>query len=358
MNKRNKMLLGGIAAGAVVAGVGGAALAVVAGRRALRLYGDWRGRHSEDLRGQTVLITGSSRGLGLALAEEFARHGCKLVLCARHEQDLSRAGQRVRDLGVEVVTVTCDVSKPEQVEHLVKSARQRFGHIDILVNNAGTISVGPLESFGIDDFREAMDVIFWGAVHSTLAVLPAMTARGQGRIVNITSIGGRVSVPHLLPYNCAKFATMGFSEGLHAEVRKFGVRVLTVVPGLMRTGSHLHAQFTGNHEREYGWFALSGTNPLLSVAAERAARQIVDATRRNRAELVIGAPARALMYAHAAAPGLVTEALALVNQLLPRSDGGRIKKKGYESETVLTRSPLTELGRRAARRFNQMEEPA
>lgn len=352
------MLLGGIAAGAVVAGVGGTALAVAAGRRALRLYGEWRGRHSDDLRGQTVLITGSSRGLGLALAEEFAGHGCKLVLCARHEQDLARAGERVRDLGAEVVTIVCDVSKPEQVEKLISSARQRFGNIDILVNNAGVMSVGPLENFSVDDFREAMDVMFWGAVYPTLAVLPAMTARGHGRIVNIASIGGRVSVPHLLPYNCAKFALMGFSEGLHAETRKFGIRVLTVVPGLMRTGSHLHAQFTGNHEREYGWFALSGTNPLLSVSAERAARQIVDGVRGNRAEVVIGVPARALMYAHAAAPGLVTEALALVDQLLPRSEGGKLKKKGHESESVLTRSPLTELGRRAARRFNQVEEPA
>ncbi|HLW51920.1 MAG TPA: SDR family NAD(P)-dependent oxidoreductase [Candidatus Angelobacter sp.] len=358
MNRRNTVILGGVAAGAVAAGIGGAALAFLAARRALRLYGEWSGRHGEDLRGQTVLITGSSRGLGLALAEEFARHKCKLVLCARNEAELARARRRIEEIGAEVIAVICDVSRPEQVEHLINSARQHFGRIDILVNNAGIISVGPLESFGVDDFREAMDVIFWGSVRPTLAVLPAMAESGRGRIVNITSIGGRVSVPHLLPYNCAKFATVGFSEGLHAEVRKFGVRVLTVVPGLIRTGSHLHAQFVGSHEREYGWFSLGSTNPFLSMAAERAARQIVNAVRRNRTELVLGIPARVLMYAHAAAPGLVTEAMALVNRLLPQADGGKLKKKGHESETVLRRSPLTHLGRRAARKFNQMEEPA
>lgn len=358
MNNRNKMILGGIAAGAAIAGVAGAAFTVIAAKRSLRLYGEWRTRHGDDLRGQTVLITGGSRGLGLALAEEFARHGCNLVLCARDEGELSRARRQVEELGSQVAAIVCDVSKPEQVESLIAQAKSQFGHIDILVNNAGVISVGPLESFGIEDFREAMNVIFWGAIHPTLAVLPGMVGRGRGRIINITSIGGKISVPHLLPYNCAKFATVGFSEGLHAEVRKFGIRVLTVVPGLMRTGSHLHAQFTGNHEREYGWFALSGTNPILSVSAERAARRIVQAARRNRAEIVIGWAAQALMYAQAAAPGLVSEALALVNQALPGNNGRRLKKPGHESETALTRSPLTALGRQAARKFNQVREPA
>jgi short-subunit dehydrogenase len=358
MNKRNKMILGGIAAGAAVTGIAGAVVAGLAAKRGLRLYSQWRSRRGDNLRGQTVLITGSSRGLGLALAEEFARHGCNLVLCSRQERELATAKQRVEALGGKAAAVTCDVSRPEQVENLIAVARREFGRVDILLNNAGVISVGPLASFGVEDFREAMEVIFWGAVYPTLAVLPAMVASGRGRIINITSIGGKVSVPHLLPYNCAKFAMVGFSEGLHAELRKFGIRVLTVVPGLMRTGSHLHAQFKGDHGREYGWFALSGTNPLLSVSAERAARQIVDAARHNRAEIVVGWPAQALLYAHAAAPGLVSTALGLVNQLLPSDNGQRLKKKGHESETVLTRSPLTELGRRAARRLNQMEEPA
>jgi short-subunit dehydrogenase len=204
-----------------------------------------------------------------------------------------------------------------------------------------------------------MDVIFWGTVNPTLAVLPAMIERGRGRIVNITSVGGKVSMPHLLPYSCAKFATVGFSEGLHAELGRFGIRVLTVVPGLMRTGSHLHAQFKGKHEHEYGWFALIATSPLLSMAVERAARKIVAATRRNQAELVIGWQARALMRGHSFSPGLTARALALVNRLLPQAQDGQVlAKKGRESESALTRSPLTALGRRAAQRFNQTEEIA
>ncbi len=359
MRTRNKVILGGFTAGALVAGAAAGLGAVLAGRRAFSLLQEVRRMHGDDLRGQAVLITGSSRGLGLALAEEFARHGCKLILCARNERELLRARQRVEKLGAEVHVMTCDVSKPEQVEHLITSARQHFGRIDILVNNAGTISVGPLLSLTPEDFREAMDVIFWGTVNPTLAVLPAMIEHGRGRIVNITSVGGKVSMPHMLPYSCAKFATVGFSEGLHAELGRFGIHVLTVVPGLMRTGSHLHAQFKGKHEHEYSWFALSGTSPLLSMSVERAARKIVEATRRNQAELVLSWQARALIRGHSVSPGLAARALALVNRLLPEAQDGQVlKKKGLESESAVTRSALTALGRRAARRYNQTEEIA
>lgn len=371
MKTRNKVILGGLGAGALIAGTAGSAAAVLLIRRALHGVARLRSGHGydsfglrwlgegEDLRGQTVLITGGSRGLGLALAEEFALQGCKVALCARNEDELARARQQVEQLGAEVCVVRCDVSKPEQVEHLIKAVRRQFGRIDILVNNAGIMSVGPLHLHGPEDFHEAMDVIFWGTVNPTLAVLPEMIEHGQGRIINITSIGGKISMPHMLPYGCAKFATVGFSEGLHAEVKRFGVRVLTVVPGLMRTGSHVNALFKGDHQREYGWFALAGTNPLLSMSAARAARRIVDAARRNRAELLLGWQAQALAHAHHISPELSAEALALVNRLLPRAPRGATgTKRGLEIGPPLTRSPLGKMGRRAARRYNQMEESA
>src|SRR5207245_167091 len=198
----------------------------------------------------------------------------------------------------------------------MQSVRQQLGPVDILVNNAGVIAVGPLLSQKLEDFQEAMDVMFWGTVHPTLAVLPQMVSTGRGKIVNVTSIGARVSVPHLVPYCCAKFAAAGFSEGLHAELKRFGIHVLTVAPGLMRTGSHLHAQFKGRHRQEFGWFALSGTNPLASISARRAARKIVDAACANRADLVISWQAKLMAELHGIAPGLMQEAMAMVNRLL------------------------------------------
>jgi short-subunit dehydrogenase len=366
MKTSSKAILGGLAAGTVVAGAAVGVGAVLAGRRLFHQARHWRehgldalGLAGENLRGQTVLITGSSRGLGLALAEEFAGHGCNLLLCARDEDELRRARDQVSRFGAEVRTVACDVGQETDVERAVGEARQQFGRIDILVNNAGVISVGPLLTQTMEDFREAMDIMFWGTVYPTLAVLPQMIERGEGRIVNVTSVGGKVSVPHLVPYCCAKFAAVAFSEGLYAELKRYGVHVLTVVPGLMRTGSHLNAQFKGKHEQEYGWFSLSGTNPLLSISVGRAARQIVNATRRKQPELIISWQAELLARTHGAFPELTLRALALANQLLPDAAGGSsVKKSGKDSQSAVTRSPLTALGERAARRYNQTGKPA
>jgi NAD(P)-dependent dehydrogenase (short-subunit alcohol dehydrogenase family) len=309
-----------------------------------------------DLRGQVVLITGSSRGLGLALARELARAGCRLVLCARDADgsSLERARQDVAALGASVLAVPCDVSDPAQVRSLVQNATERFGRIDVLINNAGIISVGPLETLTVEDFERSMGIMFWGGLYTTFEVLPQMRARRQGRIVNITSIGGKVSVPHLAAYGAAKFAAVGFSEGLRAELARDGIVVTTIVPGLMRTGSHLNALFKGQHRQEFGWFSLGATLPLTSMSAEDAARRIVTALQRGEAEVVLTWQAQLLSMVHGVMPGLTADILSLVNRALPGPGGiGQATATGHASGSAITDSPLEVLGRRAATKLNQ-----
>jgi len=306
------------------------------------------------LRGKVVFITGGSRGLGLAMAEEFARRGAQIAICARDSEELERARQTIeREAGGTVTTLVCDVSDRDQVESAVRRIQDQFGGIDVLVNNAGVIAVGPVENQTIGDFEEAMKINFWSQVYTTVAVLPEMRRRGGGRIVNITSIGGKVSVPHLLPYSCSKFAAVAFSEGLRAELGKTDIKVVTVAPGLMRTGSHLNAQFKGKHSQEFTWFSLAGNNPMISISVARAAKQIVDATVTGRAELIISWQAELLARFHGLAPGLTTEILSLVNRTLPAAGESDAKRKGQESHNAVTKSPLTALGQIAARRYNQ-----
>jgi short-subunit dehydrogenase len=143
-----------------------------------------------------------------------------------------------------------------------------------------------------------------------------MRRRGFGRIVNIASIGGEAAVPHLVPYCVGKFALVGLSDGLRAELAQEGILVTTVSPGLMRTGSHLKALFKGRHRQEYGWFASAASAPVLSVSAEHAARIIVRACERGAAKVVIGLPARALVAAERRAVG---RSVARNNMVLARS---------------------------------------
>jgi NAD(P)-dependent dehydrogenase (short-subunit alcohol dehydrogenase family) len=315
-------------------------------------YLGWRllSRREEDLVGEVVLITGGSRGLGLLLAHEFARRGCRLALCARDEDELERARVELEGRGAEVLVRRCDVSQRDEVDALVAAVHERFGRIDVLVNNASIVQVGPLESMTLEDFQQAMAVNFWGGVHATLAVLPEMRARRRGRIVNITSIGGKVAFPHLLPYDAAKFALLGFSKGLRAELARHGVSVTTIVPGFMRTGSPLHALFKGDQDKEFTWFVAGDSLPLTSMDALRAARRIVQAAARREGEVTLGWQARTLRLVHALAPGTIMSILGLANRALPTGRGRRLAR----GLALGAPGPLRRLLERQGSRTNQL----
>lgn len=346
---------------AIVGGTGVAAAGVVAGVGVgATMWALWKrfGPVAEDLRGKTVVITGGSRGLGLAMAQECARNGARVAICARDHRELQIAAEHIRRLGADVLAVTCDITDRDDVLKMVNEVRAQFGEIHVLINNAGVIQVGPIESQTIVDFQEAMDVMFWGIVYPTLAVLPEMIRRRHGYIGNITSIGGKIAMPHLIPYDSAKFAAVGFSEGLHAEVAKYGIKVTTICPGLMRTGSYLNAYFKGQNQQEFTWFALGATTPGVAMNARRAARRIVNAIRRGRSEIILTPQAKLAAMFHGLFPGLTSDILGVVNRALPSAamGEGQSRHLGKESETFVTKSPATALGRRAADEFNQWAE--
>jgi short-subunit dehydrogenase len=305
-------------------------------------------------RGKNVLVTGGSRGLGLVLARQLADAGARLAICARDPDELGRAFDDLKARGSRVVAIECDITDRDRVRELVAVTRQRLGSIDVLINNAGVIGVGPLETMRLDDFELAMKTHYWATVYSCLEVIPEMKARRDGRIINITSFGGKVAVPHMLPYVGSKFAQVGLSEGLRTELTDYGVKVTTVVPGLMRTGSHIQAEFKGRHEEEYAWFALGAGMPGLSINADRAAAQILRAAARGDAELVITLPARLAIIAHALFPNLVADLAGLVNRLVMPAPGGvgPLRVKGRDSRGKLP-DVFTTLADRAAAANNE-----
>jgi NAD(P)-dependent dehydrogenase (short-subunit alcohol dehydrogenase family) len=312
-------------------------------------------RKRYDFERRVVVITGGSRGLGLVLARRFAAEGARLALLARDPAELARAQRELTDGGATVLALRCDVRSQIDVAAAITHVVHLLGRVDVLVNNAGTIQMGPMEHMLLDDFHDAMAVHLWGPLYAILAALPHMRGQGSGRIVNIASIGGKISVPHLVPYCTSKFALVGLSEGLRHELKRHGILVTTVCPGLMRTGSTLQAQFKGDREREYEWFAILGSLPGSSMKAERAARQIVEACRRGDAEVILSLPARAAVLAHSIAPGLVSAAFDWVAQRLPAATGGEgdAPAPGWQSRGR-TPAPLTLLSDRAARRNNEV----
>ena len=248
--------------------------------------------------GSVVLITGGSRGLGLAIAARFGHKPVRLVLASRKRAELEQAQATLLARHPHLHPknfhlVACDLAQPSECQRLTDEAVTRFGRIDVLVNNAGIIEVGPIESQPLEAFERAMQVNFFAALYTTWAALPhirsqaPLTGARRAAIVNIASIGGKIAVPHMLPYSTAKFALVGFSEGLHAELRHKGIRVTTVCPGLMRTGGEGHAEFVGDVEFERRWFDFAAKTPGVAVTAEYAADRIYAAVVNGRAEITI-----------------------------------------------------------------------
>ena len=307
------------------------------------------------LRQKTVFITGGSRGLGFVLAQEFASRGSRVAISARDSAELERAEAQLKQITHQVLCINADMTMREEVELAVQRIEAHFGPIDILINNAGTIRVGPIETMTINDYRDSINTHFWGPYFAASAVLPSFQRRRQGRIVNISSIGGKISVPHLVPYAVGKFALTGFSQGLRAELLKDNIYVTTVCPGLMRTGSPRNAFFKGNNEAEYAWFSISDALPLISMSARRAARQIVNACTRGDAEVVLSLPAKAAVKVHGVFPGLTANVLGLINLLLPPPGGiGADIRSGKQSSSSVSPSWITTLNEQAAAENNQV----
>ena len=314
-----------------------------------------------DFRGRSVVITGGSRGLGLVMARLLAAEGARLTIAARDQDELERAQEDLAGYtgsAEDISIIRCDVGIRDEAERLIREAAARFGTLDVLINNAGIIQVGPVEHMTHEDFERAMSVHFWGPLHTTLAALPVMRRQRSGRIVNISSIGGKIGVPHLVPYCASKFALTGLSDALRAELLKDGIYVTTVCPGLMRTGSPFNAWFKGNHRAEFAWFVISDSMPVATIDARRAAWQVIDACRYGDAELVITVPAKLAVVVNALMPGSTAAMLALANQLLPapEDNADTTSHSGWQSLSEWAPSRLTTLSDRAAAENNEVPQ--
>ena len=302
--------------------------ALYAARQALR---SWR---ALDFAGRVVLITGGSRGLGLILARLFSDEGAKLVLLARDETELTRAKTELEQSGAQVLTIPCDVTDAAAVRAAIEQSVAHYGALDVLINNAGAIAVGPMEHMSEGDFRQMMDLHCWATLDTTRAALPHLKRRG-GRVVNIASLGGLVAIPHLSSYNVSKFAQVGLSTSLRAELAKDGVLVTTVCPGTIRTGSHINARMKGDHEKEYRLFSLNTGLPFISGDARAAAQRMVEACRHGDAMVIYPPIARAAQLTASLLPNLTGDISGLITRLIPSPVGpeGGKTQEGWQSRS-------------------------
>jgi len=275
-----------------------------------------------DFSGKNVLITGGSRGLGLSLAWNALRRGAHVTLVAREKDELARGKEIL--LGSfpdgHIFTQVCDVTESGQLQEAIEFAVQNMRGIDLLINNAGSILVGPCSAMTNEDFEAQMRVHLYATMDAVKFILPHFHARGRGHILNICSMGGKIALPHMIPYGASKFALAGYSQGLAAELAPAGVRVTTAYPSVMRTGSPIQAVFKGDHEKEFMWFQALDVMPGLSLSADAAAKRILDAVEQGQSEVVLSVPAKLRLYMGLLLPETMQVLTSAAARLLPKSD--------------------------------------
>ena len=305
-----------------------------------------------------VFITGGSRGLGLSLAWNLLKQGAQVTLVASDEKELREGKEHLlKDFPEGLVEIcVCDVTNHEQLAKTIDTAIEKMGRIDVLINNAGSILVGPLATMERKDFDAQIRLHLYAAIEAVRLITPHFKARGGGRILNISSLGGKVAVPHMLPYDASKFALAGFSQGAAAELAADNILVTTAYPTVMRTGSPIQAVFKGDHEKEYAWFAAGDNLPGLSMSADKAAKKILNAVADGQTEIVLSLPAKARMFFGAIFPESMHAIMKMAAAAMPAGES-RKRKTGAQAEQEIGSSPvikpLKEKVKRTEETYNQ-----
>lgn len=261
---------------------------------------------------KVCLITGASRGIGAALARELAPAGARLALFARSKDDLDKISQEAQARGAETLALTGDVRRPEEVRAAVERAVSHFGGLDVVIANAGVGSQGFFLDFSLDDFREVMEVNFFGVLHTIYAALPHLRQRQDARLGILSSVAGKLPFPTGSAYSASKFALHGLGEALRTEEEIIGgPKVTMLCPGYVATNIQ-NASIHRGIERQ--------PPSLLTMKAEVAARQIMDALAAGVPEASITGHAKALVALRRFAPRFLTD--GIMKQAFKRMNRG------------------------------------
>ncbi len=240
-----------------------------------------------------VVVTGGSRGVGLAIATAARARGARVGLIARNAGDLERAVSRLGGPSERIAIAVADVSSRPQLEDALGEVESGIGPIDVLVNNAGTGAYGPFGESELDGLERALSVNYLGTVYGTRAVLPGMVDRRRGHIVNIASVAGRVATPGESAYSGSKFAVVGFTQCVAMELRGSGVGITMILPGPVDLTGYFPTDDT--YERSFP----------PKVPADRVARATLRAVERRQLEVVVPPWFRAMATVQATFSGLV-----------------------------------------------------
>jgi 3-oxoacyl-[acyl-carrier protein] reductase len=256
-----------------------------------------------DIAGKTALVTGASRGIGRAIALEFAKQGIRRVLLvARNQQRLEEVASEVEALGVEAIVLPLDLMQVVEVNVAIAQAWRNYGPIHLLVNCAGVAHQAPFLQTRLPDVQEEIAVNLLGMYTITRFVARRMVAKGEGKIVNVSSLMGKLAAPTMATYSATKFAILGFTQALRGELAAHNVQVMALLPSLTDT----------DMVRDFQWFRW-----VVPMSPERVARSLVAGLKRESSEILVGWQSHLAVWCDRLLPGLMEKILQSAAPLSP-----------------------------------------
>lgn len=250
------------------------------------------------MKGKVVVITGGSSGIGRALAREFGKHGCSVLITGRQASALDEATSELLAEGIDAAGFVGDVSREEDNEKMATEAMNRFGRIDILINNAGISMRARFDEVDLQVVKKVMDINFYGALYATRHCLPEII-RNKGSIIGISSVAGFRGLPGRTGYSASKFALNGFLEVLRTELLKTGVHVMTACPGFTSSNIRIRSLTKdGSAQNE------SPRNEDEMMTAEECAKHIFRATQKRKNLLILTAQGKMAVWLNKLFPRL------------------------------------------------------
>jgi short-subunit dehydrogenase len=254
-------------------------------------------RKQIDVSSKVVVVTGASMGIGEALARIFADHGARVVLLSRDAGRAEAARDRIGHTE-RTLALSCDVRNREEIDRVLSLTLHHFNRIDVWINNAGHGLLDSVAQLDMAACRETFDTNFFGTVDSMLAVIPVMKQQGAGTIINISSVAGHIPLPFHTVYSATKFAMNAFGKAARVELRDFGIHVMTVCPGYVRT--------------EFGANALKGQevktvrpSTVRGISAQRVARAVLHGYIKQKREVIVPWLMHLVVKLYQLFPGLV-----------------------------------------------------
>ncbi|MCH8814194.1 MAG: SDR family NAD(P)-dependent oxidoreductase [Chloroflexi bacterium] len=281
----------------------------------------------KNLKGRTAVVTGASKGIGVYIARALAKKGMNLVLAARSQSELEAVKAEVEGMGVKAIVVPTDVSDKAALRSLVDAAKSEFGAIDVLVNNAGIESIFRYHALEFEEIEAMLNVNLRAPMMLTWLVLPGMLERGEGHIVNISSMAGKVGPAFSEPYGATKAGLIGFTQSLRGSYRDAGVSASVISPGWVETGMYEEVERHG----------LKPSVLVGSSKPEKVSQAVVKAIEKDLGDVIVNpGPMRLLLGTNAMAPGLfewVSKRMKISEVFRKLADMREKERSGAKEET-------------------------